>query len=85
VVENYLIHSQIVEKAPIFAQSDGGQQGQEVCLISVWIEDNMSINKLNEECELNWLNLAYTAKKSKDVARGMKHSSKKFGLVDKKL
>jgi hypothetical protein len=35
VVENYLIHSQLVEKAPIFAQSDGGQKGQEGRLISV--------------------------------------------------
>jgi hypothetical protein len=30
-VENYLIHSQIVEKVPIFAQSDGTRpRGQEV-------------------------------------------------------
>jgi hypothetical protein len=38
-IENYLIHSQLVEKAPIFTQSDGGQKGQEVRLIYVWNDE----------------------------------------------
>jgi hypothetical protein len=71
VVENYLIHSQIIEKVQIFLHSDGGQRGQEVCLISVWNEGKTSINKPDGECEFYWLDLAYTGKKSKDVAKGM--------------
>ena len=83
-IENYLIHSRLVEKAPIYAQSDGGQKGQEVRLISVWNKDKTTINP-DGECELYWLDLAYTGKKSEDVAKEMKHSLKKFGLDDKKL
>jgi hypothetical protein len=49
VVENYLIHSQIVEKVPIFAQSDGGQREQEVRLTSVWNDGKTSINKPDGE------------------------------------
>jgi hypothetical protein len=51
-VENYLIHSQIVERVPIFAQSDGGQSGQEVRLISAWNEARTSVTKPDGECEL---------------------------------
>jgi hypothetical protein len=75
-VENYLIHSQIVENVPIFAQSDGKQRGQEVRLISVWNEGKTSLLKPDGECELYWLDLAYTGKKSEDVVKGMKHSLK---------
>ncbi len=84
-VDNYLIHSQIVEKARIFPQSDGGQRGQEVRLSSVWNKGKTSINKQEGEFELYWLDRAYTGKQSKDGAKGMKHSLKKIGLVDKKL
>jgi hypothetical protein len=71
-VENYLIHSQLVEKVPIFAQSDGKQKGQEVRLISVWNDEKSTAGNPDGECELYWLDLAYTGKKSEDVAKGMK-------------
>jgi hypothetical protein len=84
-VESYLIHSQIVEKVQNFAQSNGGQRWQEVRLISVWNEGKTSINQPDGKCELYWPDLVYTGKKSEDVAKGMKHSLEKIGLVDKKL
>jgi hypothetical protein len=84
-VENYLIHSRLVQKAPIFAQSDGGQKAQEVRLISFWNDEKSTAQNPDGECELYWLDLAYTVKKSEDVAKGMKHLLRKFGLADKKL
>jgi hypothetical protein len=75
----------VVENVPIFGQSDGGQKGQEVRLISVWNRERATTNHPDGECKLYWLDLAYTGKKSEDAAKGMKHSLKKFGLNDKKL
>ncbi len=84
-IKNYLIHSCIVENVPIFAQSDGGQKGQEVRLISVWNKERTTINQPDGECELYRLDLAYTGKKLEDVAKGIKHSLKKLGQNNTKL
>jgi hypothetical protein len=75
-IVNYLIHIHVVENIPMFAQSDGGQNGQEVRLIYVWNRERTTTNHSDGECELYWLDLAYTGKKAKDVAKGMKDSLK---------
>jgi hypothetical protein len=44
-----------------------------VRLISVWNDEKSTAQNPDGVCKLYWLDLAYTGKKSEDVAKGMKH------------
>jgi hypothetical protein len=72
VLQN-LIASVLIETAPVFLQSDGGQKGQEVKLINIY-------DKEKGEILTFWLSLASAGKKSDLVAQGAKKAMERFGL-----